>query len=445
MKNRFSRILSLICAVMLLISLFSVWAVAEETSATPTDLESAGEETLVTDPVEGPEQTNEQEPEQIPAVEEEQGPAEEPEGNPADEPGQEPVEEPEKEPAEEQKKEEQAEEEKEEAAKEPEGEPEENPENEPEEEPADGDGDSAEIIITKTLTLGQSWSGRMSKTKHAVLKLDLSGSARVYMLVEGKDVWATVEKADQQTENPSRTQTDPETGRMVISWSAQAGSYLITLGPVAPNRLAMATVTFMDAGTYEAWETAQITEEPEQKDEPEEADEQEPEQTEPEPEPAEEPETESGEEPEEEQDPDAEQDPEAEQEPGTEPEQETEPEETPETNGEEGELGEEAGNEPEEEPPEENRPESEIRPERHITVGVTWDVPDPDIGDTAHFKAQLDGYEGLQYTMQWQCGPDKQTWNDIPGETNDTMDVVVTEENNLLYWRILVYVEEDQI
>ena len=97
-----------------------------------------------------------------------------------------------------------------------------------------------------------------------------------------------------------------------------------------------------------------------------------------------------------------------------------------------------------EDEPEENRPESELLPERHITVDVTWDVPDPIIGDTAHLTATLEGYEGLQYSMQWQYSPDRITWYDIEGETDTTMDVVVTEENNLVYWRILVYVEEDQ-
>ena len=92
----------------------------------------------------------------------------------------------------------------------------------------------------------------------------------------------------------------------------------------------------------------------------------------------------------------------------------------------------------------ENRPESEIKPERHITVDVTWDVPEPVIGDTAHFIANLEGYDELNYTVQWQYSPDDNIWYDIPNETKTTMDVVVTEENNTVYWRILVFVEVDQ-
>ena len=46
MKNRFGRILSLLCAIMLLASVVSVWAHAEQTPATPTDLDPAEEETI---------------------------------------------------------------------------------------------------------------------------------------------------------------------------------------------------------------------------------------------------------------------------------------------------------------------------------------------------------------------------------------------------------------
>ena len=98
----------------------------------------------------------------------------------------------------------------------------------------------------------------------------------------------------------------------------------------------------------------------------------------------------------------------------------------------------------EEEPAEEEQPEDEEKPERHITVDVLWDVPDPVIGDTAHFVAVLEGYEGLQYIIQWQYSPNEEIWFDIPYATEPTMDVVVTEENNEVFWRILVFVEDGQ-
>ena len=332
MKKRFIRMISAICAALMTACAVSAWAAAEEEPATPTDLGPAEEELFP-----------DEYPEDMP---------EEPED--ADD-GEYIVEH----------------------------------EENLNEEAVPG----VEVVITRTLTIGQDWSGKMGRKKPAVLKLDVDQACSVYMLAEGRDVWVTVEKSDHVTENPPRTQTDPKTGKAVISWEAEEGSYLITLGPVEPNLLAMATVTFMDAEAYQAWEAAQPAAQPE-----------------PEPEPDPQPETEEKPEPEPEP---------QEEDPG-------QPEEEPEA--------------PEEEPEEE---ETE-QPEREILVDVGWDVPDPVIGDTAHFRATLIGYEGLTYSVQWQYSPDEKTWYDIHGETETEMDVVVTEENNLVYWRIMVYVEDDQ-
>ena len=440
MKNRIIRMFTVICAAVFMACAVSVWAFAEDIPATSTDLPAAeeqgnpeipGEETQ---PGEQEEQKEPVEPEEVPAEAQpethELVPEEKPEEIPAED---------------------QAEQ------------PEDNQEG-----PAEGE----EIIITKKLLVGQSWSGKVSKKKPAILKLDVSRSQSVHILVEGKNVWVAVEKTDRLTENPPRTETDPETKRTVISWSAQAGSYLITVGPVEPNPMAKATVTIMDDKAFEAWEAKQAEEEPETAEEA--VSEEEPAQEEaPEPEEETEPveesktdiepeeetelteETES--EPEEEQ-PEEETEPEEESKMDIEPEEEAEPIEEIESEPEEeqaeeetepeeeagSEPEEEAGSEPEEEQSEENRTESEIEPERHITVDVTWDVPDPAIGDTAHFKANLEGYDGLEYSTQWQYSPDRKTWYDIPDETSLTMDVIVTEENNIVYWRILVYVEDDQ-
>ena len=255
-----------------------------------------------------------------------------------------------------------------------------------EEEPAE----SVEVIITKTLGINQSWEGRMKKTKPAVLKLDLSSPCTVYMLVEGQDVWATVEKSDRLTEDPARTQTDSETGRMIISWEAEAGSYLITLGPVEPNLLAMATVTFMDTAAYETWEPEQEENEPE-------------------------PDTEMENEPEEEQ---------------QEEKTENEPEPTDVIQ--------------QEETDENEKPPVDILtllPEdRSISYEVLWDVEEPAFGDTAHFVSSLKGYDKVEHSIQWQYSEDDTNWNDIYGATDETMDIVASEENYLYYWRVMVYV-----
>ena len=353
MKNRFNRIISFLCALMMICA-FCAWTYAEEDPATPTD--------LIQD-----EEAEQPEPALIPADEPQQGPA---------------------------------------------AEPAEEPQAEPEEEPEEAIS-SVEVVVTKTLAIGGSWEGRAGKTKPAVLKLDISQPATVYMLVEGKDVWASVEKADQRTDNPPQTRTDPETDRMIISWEAETGSYLITLGPVEPNLLALAKVTFMDTQTYTAWEASDVipSEEgviPSEEDVI-------PSEVEGSPSdviPSDAPVISS----------------EAEKSP---------PDVIP---SEEDVIPSEVEGSPSDVIPS----EAEGSPSRHITVDVTWDVPNPVIGDTAHFQAILEGYDNLTYTMQWQYGPDNETWYDIPGETEPTMDVVVNEENNLYYWRIIVYIEDDQ-
>lgn len=359
MKNLFNRTLSVLCAVMLLISAVSAWAAAEEEYATPTDLIPAEEEIIPEEP--GKDTKGETE------TGSGQGTEVKPEGE------------------------------------------------------SESDGiDSVEVIITKTLTVGQSWEGKMKKTKPAVLKLDITRPGLVYMLVEGKDVWATVEKSDRLTENPARTQTDPETDRLLLSWEAEEGSYLITLGPVEPNLLAKATVSFMNQAAYDAWEAEQAKEEPELEEEPE---------AEPEEGPEEEPVGQSEDESEV---------PEEINEEENEPaEEEIKPEEPDE------ELVPEA-EQPENVEPEENKPESEIAPQRDIIIDIIHDSPHPVIGDTAHFRTTLYGYENLHYSIQWQYSTDNETWTDIPGANDLDMDVVVTPENNLYYWRIMIYVEEDQ-
>lgn len=413
MKNRFIRKFLVICAAILFVCAVSVWAAAEETTpATPTDLTPA--ETA--DSVPGTTEPETTEPETTePDTTEPQDPADET--------------------------------------------------TEPEE-PAEGEdaADAVELIITKAVRVGDSWSGVMKKTKPAILKLDVAQAQQVNLLVQGRHVWIAVEKADRLTENPARTLT--ENSKAIISWHAEAGSYLITMGPVEPNLMAKANVSILDDAAYGEWMAQQQTEEITEEEPTEVTEETE----EPAEEPGETEETEGTEESEEPAEETVEEitEEETEEAEGTtdEPDEITEEEEeTTETPADEEETGEEPAGEPEEiteeepaeesedgqeeleetgEKTEENIPESETTPERHIRVDVTWDVPDPIIGDTAHFEAVMEGYDELQYTVQWQYSPDETTWYDIPNETNTTMDVVVTPENNTVYWRILVYVEESQ-
>ena len=403
MKNRFTQMFLVFCAVMLMICAVSVWAAAENAVATPTDLAPVEQEESVPETTE-PEITEPEKMEPETTDPEETVPAEtEPEEA---EPEEAEPEEAEPDASESETAEPQA---AESETTEPEN-------ADPEETIEEDTADSVEIIITKAVRIGDSWSGTMKKTKPAVLKLDVERAQQVNLLVQGKHGWITVEKSDRLSDNPARTLTNDETSQTVISWYAEAGSYLITMGPVEPNLMAKLNASIMNEAEYESWlaeqaEQEELTEEPaEQAEEPAEPEE------------------------------------ETEKEESTE-ETENEPiEETAEAE----EKTEEENTEPEDETAdeaetiEENIQESEEKPERHITVDVTWDVPDPVIGDTAHFKAIMEGYEELQYTVQWQYSPDESTWYDIPNETDTTMDVVVTPENNIVYWRILVYVEESQ-
>ena len=391
MKNRFIQMFLVICAVMLMICAVSVWAAAEDVTATPTDLAPVEQEESVPETTE-PETT---EPETT-----------EPE---ATEP----------------------------QAVEPET-------SDPEEAVEEEAADSMEIIITKAVRIGDSWSGTMKKTKPAVLKLDIDHAQQVNLVVLGRHGWITVEKSDRLTENPARTLTNDETSQTVISWYAEAGSYLVTLGPVEPNLMAKLNVSIMNDAAYSEWiaqqQAEEITEEEKELPETEDTniDETEEELLETEENTVTEIITEETEEESEEE---------------TAAENEGTEEVSEDIIGEELEAMEENEKLPEQETEneaelEENtelaEEETEVPSNRFIEISVTCDSPNPVIGDTAHFTAILNGYEDLEYTCQWQYSPDHEDWFDITGETGLSMDVVTNKENNHYYWRILVYVEEEQ-
>ena len=138
-----------------------------------------------------------------------------------------------------------------------------------------------------------------------------------------------------------------------------------------------------------------------------------------------------------------------------EPEESEEPEEPAE--GAEGEGTEESeenseGEEPEEpagdgedaeaeEPAEEPAEERALPENRSAVVSISWDDEHPGIGSVAHFSVLLTGYEELNYTVQWIMSTDNENWTEVEGATGETMDVVVTEDNYLYYWRIRIHIE----
>ena len=61
-------------------------------------------------------------------------------------------------------------------------------------------------------------------------------------------------------------------------------------------------------------------------------------------------------------------------------------------------------------------------------------------GDSVTLEAVLEGYDKVNYTIQWRYSTDNENWNNCPGETNEKMTFVVSESNYQCYWNILVTV-----
>lgn len=368
MKNRLNRFVAFICAIMMICAVF-VPTAAEEMPATPTDL-SPVEETVQ-------EQTEMAPAEEVPMDEQGEEPAEA-EDIPVEEQGEEP-DEPEEAPAEEPTA------------------PEETPAEEQEDEPAEEEepSDSVEILITKAVRIGECWEGKVSRTRPAVLKLDLEYSRTVYMLVEGKGVCVTAEKTDGIGSSLFNAQTDPDTERAVVTWNAEAGSYLITVSPDENSLMARAKVSFMNEEAYKAWEE-QISEEPEE-------------------------------------------------ETSEEMTEETPEDPTEETTGASEEVNPETTEAITEETDEQaDEPEFTLPENRSVRINITWDTDHPRIGDTAHFGSVITGYENYSYTLQWQISRDEENWTDYSGATEPQLDVVLTEEMDGAFFRLVIYVESEQ-
>ena len=82
--------------------------------------------------------------------------------------------------------------------------------------------------------------------------------------------------------------------------------------------------------------------------------------------------------------------------------------------------------------------------ERSVTFTITGDEEELHLGDVAHFNAELVGYEELDYTIQWQMSEDNENWEDIPEANEMQMDLVLTEENSSLFWRVTVLIRIPQ-
>ena len=81
---------------------------------------------------------------------------------------------------------------------------------------------------------------------------------------------------------------------------------------------------------------------------------------------------------------------------------------------------------------------NELPENRNAVITISWDDENPGYGSIAHFHAELIGYEGTEYKLQWQWSRDGSIWNDIDNATSENMDITYSQENGDYSWRILV-------
>ena len=128
----------------------------------------------------------------------------------------------------------------------------------------------------------------------------------------------------------------------------------------------------------------------------------------------------------------------------TEVAEETEAEESEAEETETAEDAEAVNTETAEETENEEAEETEEPEERKVSFSYFWDDEEPSIGSIVHMKAEVIGYEDIDYTLQWQYSEDPETfgWTDYPGANGETFDLQITEENNNFFWRVSVFLDE---
>ena len=90
---------------------------------------------------------------------------------------------------------------------------------------------------------------------------------------------------------------------------------------------------------------------------------------------------------------------------------------------------------------EKEQQEPELPEDRSVSFTVSYDdgKEEHTFGDIAHLDAVLYGYDGFVFTLQWQISEDGEAWTDIDGATESRLDVLITEENYRMLWRVVVY------
>ena len=85
-------------------------------------------------------------------------------------------------------------------------------------------------------------------------------------------------------------------------------------------------------------------------------------------------------------------------------------------------------------------PEVEIP--KSLSISMEYEQP-LHFGDIVTLIATLQGYDNIDYTIQWQQSPDNITWYDIAGANGLTYSITITTDNFEDYWRFcVIYYEE---
>jgi hypothetical protein len=90
-----------------------------------------------------------------------------------------------------------------------------------------------------------------------------------------------------------------------------------------------------------------------------------------------------------------------------------------------------------EEPVVEDAIEEESQIERSVSIHAS--CPDKVyFGDTITLYAVLEGYDDVEYTVQWQTSKDDSNWHDISSANSEQYSITITEDNCTDYFRVAV-------
>jgi len=76
-----------------------------------------------------------------------------------------------------------------------------------------------------------------------------------------------------------------------------------------------------------------------------------------------------------------------------------------------------------------------------VEIETNCDVASMELGDTLVMTAELIGFDGIDYSLNWQVS-DGGEWEDVKDATEKELTVVITEENADCSWRLAVIVPE---